>query len=144
RDRCYGTKNYYIWYWDMKDGSFHGVLPTPAKSGKDRGRNVPGPFEGTNLYSEGSVCFGPDDPDHRFLYVGRVDTWCWFRLDLEKRMVAALDIESGGKGKPVIVKWSEEKSSKVNVYGGASWLEDGSFVSTVHTPYVAWIFRRIK
>ena len=31
---CYRTKQYYIWYWDLKDGSFHGVLPTPEKSGK--------------------------------------------------------------------------------------------------------------
>ena len=141
---CYGTKDYYIWYWDMKDGSFHGVLPTPEKSGKDRGRSKPGPFEGTNLYSEGSVRFGPDDPDRRFLYAGRVDTWCWFRLDLEKQVIAALDIESGGRGKPEIVRWSDEKFSKVNVYGGAGWLEDGSFISTVHSPYDAWRFLRIK
>lgn len=141
---CFGTKEYYIWYWDMKDGSFHGVLPTPEKSGKDRGRNKPGPFEGMNLYNQGTVGFGPDDPDHRYLYSGRTDTWGWFRLDLDKKTVSALEIESEGKGKPAIIRWSEDKFSKVNVYGGAGWTEDGSFVSTVHSPYTTWRFQRIK
>jgi hypothetical protein len=141
---CYAAKDYYVWYWDRKDGSFHGVLPTPAKSGLDRGRNKPGPFEGVNLYNQGSLCFGPDDPEYRYLYTGRTDTWGWFRMDLVKRTIAALDIESGGKGKPAIVRFSDERFSKVNVYGAAGWMEDGSFVSTVHSPYDTWRFLRVR
>lgn len=145
---AYAQKNYYIWYWDLKDGSFHGVLPTPEKSGKDRGRNVPGPFEGTNLYGEGTVMFGPDDPDCRYLYTGRTDTWNFFRLDLEKQEICALKIESGGgKDKaPRIVSFSnkEEAAGKLPFYTGGVWRADGSFVSLVHSPFDAWIFRRIK
>ena len=141
----YATKNYYVWYWDLKDGSFHGVLPTPKKSGKDRGRNKPGPFDGTNLYGQGSVFFGPDDPDKRFLYVGRIDTWNLFRLDLKKRVIAALDQKGGRRGQPRIVWFSDTKmGGRVPSYGGASWMKDGSFQSTVHSPYVTYRFRRIK
>ena len=63
----YGPKQWYIWYWDLKDGSFHGVLPVPAK---DAGRkmNEPGPFVGTRIYGEGSVFFGPDDPQMLSLF----------------------------------------------------------------------------
>ncbi|MBA4388110.1 MAG: hypothetical protein C0404_09025 [Verrucomicrobia bacterium] len=142
---CYATKNFYIWYWDLKDGSFHGVLPMPKEGGKNRPKSAPGPFEGTTLYSQGSVFFGPDDPERRFLYTGRVDTWNLFRLDLDKKMMAALDIESGGGKKgPAVVKFSYEKESNVNVYGGAGWLEDGSFQSTVHSPFDTWRFLRTK
>lgn len=144
---CYGTKNYYIWYWDLKDGSFHGVLPTPAQSGQDRGRNVPGPFEGTNLYNQGTIMFGPDDPECRLLYTGRTDTWNFFRLDLEKKETYALKIESGGgkDGAPRIVSFSnKEASGLLPFYTGGSWHADGSFVSLVHSPNDCWIFRRIK
>lgn len=143
---AYATKDYYIWYWDLKDGSYHGVLPTPEKSGKDRGRNVPGPFEGTNLYGQGTIMFGPDDPDCRYLYTGRTDTWNLFRLDLEKKEIYGLKVESGGgKDKaPQIVSFSNKETTKVPFYTGGIWRNDGSFVSLVHTPFDSWIFRRIK
>ncbi len=136
----YRTRDYYIWYWDVKDGSFHGVLPTPRKSGKNRGRNVPGPFEGMNLYDQGNVFFGPDDHRKRFLYTGRVDTWNLFRLDLKRRMVAALDRKED-------IVWFSERSGgrkRVPCYGGARFLKDGSFIGRSHSPDAAWLFRRVK
>lgn len=139
----YGTKKYYIWFWNLKDGSFHGVLPMPEEGKPKRGRNEPGPFEGTDLYGQGSVMFGPDDPERRFLYVGRVDTWCVFRLELEKRVVWAMTAE--GKEPDQIARFIDSgKPGHVPFYGGGRILPDGSFVSLVHTPHDCWIFRRIK
>ena len=98
-NRLYATrfkaKKYYIWYWDLKDGSFHGVLAIPKEgesvrpkpSGGGIGGCLPGPFKGTKLYNEGSVYFGPDDPTRRFLYTSRVDTSTFFRLDLDKKEI---------------------------------------------------------
>lgn len=45
-----GPTQWYVWYWDLKDGSFHGVLPVPTK-GIGRKRNEAGPFAGTDLYA---------------------------------------------------------------------------------------------
>jgi hypothetical protein len=99
----FGAKSWYIWYWDVKDGSFHGVLAIPKEGEQVRpkppdggiGGCLPGPFKGTKLYNEGGVFFGPDDPQRRFLYTSRVDTATFFRLDLEKQelWVFAIDKE---------------------------------------------------
>ncbi len=148
-DRLYATayapKRWYIWYWDLKDGSFHGVLPIAQEGQPQRGRNEPGPFDGVNLYGEGSVLFGPDDTERRFLYAGRVDTWSFFRLDLEERQIWALTAEGGGKGEYGVARFiNQGKPSRVPFYGGGRWLDDGSFISKVHSPYIVWRFRRIK
>jgi hypothetical protein len=101
-----GSKSWYVHYWDLKDGSFHGVVPI---LGQRRPRNQPGSFEGVDLYYEaGRLAFSVDDPNRRFLYMTRVDTHQMFRLDLEKRQIAALLVEGGGNtGKPQTVRFVE-------------------------------------
>ncbi len=149
RGRLYATKyrtpDYYIWYWDLSTGQYHGVLPTPKTSGKDRGRNVPGPFEGTNLYEQGVVLFGPDDPDKRFLYTPRTDTFQLIRLDLQRRMVAILASEKGPDGSRWW-KFSDEphRPQRVPLYGNMHWLPDGSFLSGTHSPWHSYLFRRVR
>ncbi|MFN4261616.1 MAG: hypothetical protein ACK4RK_20215 [Gemmataceae bacterium] len=140
---AFGSKQWYIWYWDLKDGSFHGVLAMPPKDG-GRKTNEAGPFEGTRLYNEGSVFFGPDDPDKRFLYTARIDTFGLFRLDLEKQQVAAMTVESQ-KGKPAVAYFIDEGSpSRAPIYGSARFADDGSILSSVHTPFVATRLKRIN
>lgn len=83
-----------VHYWNLKDGSFHGVVPILPQR---RPRNQPGPFDGVDLYYEaGRLAFAADDPNRRFLYMTRIDTHQLFRFDLEKRLVAALLAEGGG------------------------------------------------
>jgi hypothetical protein len=69
----YGARPWYVWYWDLKDGSLHGVLPNCSKKPTARRSGEAGPFEGTVLYNHGEISWGPDDPDKRFLYLTRVD-----------------------------------------------------------------------
>lgn len=138
--------DWYLWYWDVKDGSFHGVLPKTAE-GKSRGRNQPGPFEGTAWYGEsGTISFGPDDPEKRFLYSTNNDTWQFFRLDLEKRQVAAIVLEGNGKdGKPMLARFSEtEAAGHVPVYLYHKWHDDGSVTFYTHSPITAPLFKRVK
>ncbi|MCX7804771.1 MAG: sigma-70 family RNA polymerase sigma factor [Planctomycetota bacterium] len=82
-----GDKRYwYIGYWDLNaGGKFTGVLPQPRKGEKTRAQKDSGPFEGTWLHCPGGICWGPDDPDYRFLYYGGGDDHTFYRLDLEKK-----------------------------------------------------------
>lgn len=143
---AFGSKNWYVWYWDLKDGSFHGVLPIPPK---DTGRrmNEAGPFEGTRLYNEGTVFFGPDDPKRRFLYIGRVDTDGLFRLDLEKKIIAALTLinPQNPKGQKPQARFIEEgMPARVPVYATMRFTEEGNIVSWRVSPFVATQLKRIK
>ncbi len=92
----YRPTYWYVHYWDLSDGSFHGVLPVTTDSLILRERNVPGPFEGTNLYPQLGIFFGPDDPEKRYLYIDPNDTWVILRLDLQERVVATSSKESDG------------------------------------------------
>jgi RNA polymerase sigma factor (sigma-70 family) len=84
----YGVQKWYIWYWDLKDGSFHGVLPIPQQGEAKRNKDEAGPFKGTVLYKEMGTWFGPpDDPEKNFLYVTPNDCMTFFRLDLAKQEV---------------------------------------------------------
>lgn len=140
----FSIKAWWVWYWDLKDGSFHGVMPRTATG--LRPKDVPGPFEGTAMYDEcGQISFGPDDPERRFLYMTRVDTMQLFRLDFQKREIAALTVESSERGKPAVVCFSTEKGGLINAYYGHEWLPDGTgFVSITHSPQTCWMFKRIK
>lgn len=88
------SKKWYVWYWDLADGSFHGVLPMPGEGEPHRkggmGASEAGPFKGTSLYPECYIRFGPDDPDYRFLYMSCTDQWAQYRLDLVKEEIHAL------------------------------------------------------
>jgi len=96
RERIYAAgyrgEEWYIYYWDLKDGSFHGVLPIPQKDQPHRRMNEAGPFEGTYLYNQMSCFWGPDDPDKRFLYIRPNYTHLIFRLDLEKKEIWACGV----------------------------------------------------
>jgi hypothetical protein len=99
KGRLYGACAYaqlwYVYYWDLADGSFHGVLPRGATPLRDN--NVPGPFEGTNLYNQIMFMeFGPDDPDKRYLYIHTNDSRVIHRLDLVDRVIWASSVESDG------------------------------------------------
>lgn len=119
----YGSKKWYVWYWDLKDGSFHGVLPISQKDdpGK-RKRNEAGPFKGTDLYNEMGSYFGPDDPKRNFLYVSPNDTMTFFRLDLSKEEIWACTREKDcvrfiGSGLPSGLGGSESWGSHLNAEG---------------------------
>ncbi len=92
----YGAKKWYVYYWDLKDGSFHGVLPVPQKGEPRRKRSEAGPFKGTELYNQMGCSFGADDPEKRFLYVYPNDTQTIFRLDLEKKEIWGCSVGKDG------------------------------------------------
>jgi hypothetical protein len=132
----FGAKSWYIWYWDIKDGSFHGVLAIPQEGEPVRpkppdggiGGCLPGPFKGTKLYNEGSVYFGPDDPQRRFLYTSRVDTPTFFRLDLEKQELWVFAID---KDKKVFRFIGPGETGALGTgVDGLNVLPDGGFMST--------------
>jgi len=129
----------YVHYWDLADGTSHGVVPiggTPL-----RGRNVPGPFEGTDFYAEGGfLTFGPDDPEKRFLYMGHIDTYGLHRLDLKNKIVAALTTETG---KPSTFLFSDSVFTKTGVFASFRWVNNGhDFTSGGHSPVVNNLFKR--
>jgi len=91
-DRLYGANrcagNWYVWYWDLaSQGKFVGVLAIPGEGETKRALNATGPFEGTWLHCPSGIAFGPDDPDHRYLYYGGGDNTTFFRLDLVKQWI---------------------------------------------------------
>jgi len=148
----FGAKSWYIWYWDIKDGSFHGVLAIPKEeepvrpkpSGGGIGGCLPGPFKGTKLYNEGSVYFGPDDPQRRFLYTSRVDTTTFFRLDLEKKELWVFAID---KDKKVFRFIGPGETGAVGTgVKGLNVGDDGSLMSTSPHWKGAHVFihRRLK
>lgn len=132
------SKRWYLWYWDIKDGSFHGVIKVPGKDEPARpggmGGATPGPFEGVRFYGEGTLGWGPDDPLKRFLYMGQCDDESYYRLDLEKKIVWAFDpkagrfIDNGGARRGGVVYMVQP-----------TWLEDGSFFA----PYTGF-YKRVK
>ncbi len=137
----YGPKDFFVWYWDLKDGSVHGVLPNCSGKPGARGKSVPGPFEGTVVYNHGEIAWGPDDPAKRFLYMTRVDTAILHRLDLEKKIMAVLNVKEGR----FVDTGSAEGSSAYSET--PCWLPDGSFVGGIpwykQAPHYRY-FKRIK
>jgi hypothetical protein len=140
----FGAKKWYVWYWDLKDGSFHGILPIaqagePVRPGGNAMHPTMGSFKGTILYNQMGNFFGPDDPDRKFLYVLPNDTGNFFRLDMEKEMIWGVKLE--GKTARFV-----DSGYPGGIGDFAGWLEDGSF--TVSTrPWVGaqiFRFRRVK
>lgn len=137
----YGTKDWYVWRWDLKDGSFHGVLPNCYKKPGARKKNQMGPFEGTVVYNHGEIAWGPDDPDKRFLYMSRVDTFQFFRLDLEKKIIAGFCQKEG--------RFVEQGAPRGDSSYSAPpyWMADGSFVGAIpwYAPAPNYrYFKRVK
>lgn len=129
----YGASEWYVYYWDLKDGSFHGVLPIPQKDQPRRKRNEAGSFEGTYLYNDLRIFFGQDDPEKQFLYMGPNVTHYIFRLDLKKKEIWTCGmvgdkirfVNSGVPGK--FAGWT------------ATFTEEGDLISDIPN----WNMRRI-
>ncbi|MCX7806770.1 MAG: hypothetical protein N3A38_16525, partial [Planctomycetota bacterium] len=132
---------WHVWYFDMNDGgTFHGVLKG-EKTGPQGG--YAGPFDGYKGYGEGSVYFGPDDPDYRFLYMRITDTSTFVRLDLERRMVAACSGPPRGRNGPV--KFIEEGApNSMTSHVGPIWLPDGDFRLPGLREMPSIFYRRVK
>ncbi|GIW81378.1 MAG: hypothetical protein KatS3mg105_3185 [Gemmatales bacterium] len=54
----YRASPWYIWYWDLSDGTVHGVLPIAKDKSKARKPGEAGPFEGTVMYNHGEISWG--------------------------------------------------------------------------------------
>jgi hypothetical protein len=134
------TRSWYVSYWDLTDLSFHGVVP---KSTVRRSRNAPGPFEGVDWYDEGShISFGPDDPNKRFLYTARNDTWEIFRLDLDRQWVACVRTTGGTNGQPSIMSFVDTLPiSKIGAYASFRWVGNGNFLAG---PRTSALYKRIQ
>ena len=137
----YGSKDWYVWYWDLKEGRVHGVLPNCGGKPNARPKNHAGPFEGTVVYNHGEIAWGPDDPDKRFLYMTRVDTTSLFRLDLQQQIMAVFDVEEGRF-------INEGRARGASAYSETPcWLKDGSFVGGIpwYKPAPRYrYFKRVK
>jgi hypothetical protein len=129
RGRLYGTtyraSPWYVWYWDLKDGNYHGVLPNSEKEANKRTMGEAGPFAGTVVYNEGTIGWGPDDQDKNHLYMGRVDSDRVYRLDLEDKV---LRVFNGKEGRFTDKGMGTGISYMLLPY----WFEDGSFSGIVH------------
>jgi hypothetical protein len=140
-----GRQTWYVWYWDLKDGSFHGVLPAwqpgePKRGPGGMGGPGPGPFKGTSLYPQMGCFWGPDDPERNFLYLQPNDTLNFYRLDLKKEEIWC---SSKDGGEIRIIGTGVTKKIRTD-FGG--WLPDGSFL-TNERPWDGgriWRCRRIK
>lgn len=144
RGRLYGRTVYsnnpwYVWYWDLKDGSYHGLLPIkPRGTPGLRRQGEAGPFTGTLLYGHGQLGWGPDDPEKRHLYLTNVDDGALYRMDLDTETLMVLNKEGRFVDKGIGIMASYARMPV--------WMEDGSFVGR-HGEfpglYISY-FRRIK
>jgi len=129
RGRLYATtyraEPWYVWYWDLRDGSVHGVLPNSKGKPGARAQGEAGPFEGAVLYNHGEVSWGPDDPDKRFLYVTRVDDTNLYRLDLQRKVMAVFSVKEGR-----FVEEGKGDGQPLYMYP-PHWFPDGSFLGFV-------------
>lgn len=130
--------NWYVSYWNLDSNRFYGVVP--SNSSVKRAINTPGPFDGTNFYTEGSCLrFGPDDPEKRFLYMTHVDTYQAHRIDLQRGRIATL-IQEG-----TIARYSDSVSGKVPIYASSFRMdESGNLFGCMHSPTVVYMFKRVK
>lgn len=134
-------KNWFVSYLDLKDGgSFHGVL-TGGTLGPNPGYT--GSFDSYNGYPNGHIQFGPDDPEHRFLYHHATDTGNFRCLDLEKRMITQFDFDpKTGEGRWIDTKPGRQEWAHV----GPVFLKDGhgSFVVPGGRQFPTWLYKRVK
>jgi hypothetical protein len=141
----YNSKSWYVWYWDLKDGSFHGVLPAwqPGEPKHGLGGMVgpdPGPFKGTSFYPQMACFWGADDPEKNFLYILPNDCMNFYRLDLKKEEVWCSSLVGN---EVAIVGTGSARKIGVDFCG---WLPDGSFISS-DRPWDGariWRCRRVK
>lgn len=82
-NRCAGE--WQVWYWDLGDGSFHGLIRVPPND--ETNRNHSATFAEANLLCPGGLAFGPEDPERRHLFLGGGDNTTFYRLDLFDEVV---------------------------------------------------------
>lgn len=82
-NRCAGE--WQVWYWDLADGSFHGLIRVPPDD--PNGRNDSATFAEANLLCPGGLAFGPDDPERSYLFLGGGDNTTFYRLKLVEEAV---------------------------------------------------------
>lgn len=118
-NRCSGA--WYVWYWDLADGTFHGVLPLLPPTAPQRPQNVPGPFEGAALHCPAGISFGPDDPDYRYLYYGGGDSTTFWRLDLTGRMVDAFGPDDASRQPYMVFRFTHDYTTPLGFLSVSSW-----------------------
>ncbi len=118
------VRDWYTFYWDLSDNSFHGLVPrnyTPKRSS-----NAPGPFDGTDWYGEGTtICFGPDDPQRKFIYLTTNDCATMFRLDLDRKWVSTIYVENN------LMRFADTLpySKTEDFFTSLRWIGNGSFIA---------------
>lgn len=132
----FGSKLWYVWYWDLNDGSLHGVLPNSKGKPDARQAGEAGPFQGTMLYNHGEIGWGPDDADRRFLYLTRVDDNNLYRLDLKREIISVFSVKQGR-----FVEKGRGDGSPLYMYQ-PHWFADGSFVGSL--PWYGGEFPKIR
>lgn len=124
-------KPWHVWYFDLNDGgSFHGVLKGGVTGAlpSDGSGCYTGPFDGFIGYAEHSICWGPDDPEFRFLYLRMTDSPTFFRLDLERRIVGACSGPERGRvgGEAKFIESGRPNGTRAHM--APVWLDNGDFV----------------
>jgi hypothetical protein len=131
--------NWFVSYLDLGDGgAFHGVLggqvigPNPGYAGS---------FDGYKGYPNNHVQFGPDDPEHRYLYYHGTDTGDFRRLDLQKRTIVQFDYDvKANEGKFIETMPTRQQTAHV----GPTWLPNGDFIMPGGREAPCMIYRRVK
>jgi RNA polymerase sigma-70 factor (ECF subfamily) len=141
RNRLYASGSYlparawHIWYWALNDnGKFHGEVAAIKKGAGSGFGGQPGSYkDGWFVYSEGFICWGPDDPDYRFLYTARTDLPNFYRLDLDKKEAWSMN-GIGKKEGDRRIKFELDRRQRLspdvgNV--GPLWQENGDFLINI-------------
>jgi hypothetical protein len=140
KGRLYGSRqasgqiDWFIWYWDLSDGTFHGILPMtvgeydpttmkgwgPARVGRG---HLFGTFEGTGWYPELWIRFKPGDTERNHIWTGCTDMSNVWVLDLKAKQTYML---VGDGDKAVWAKPGSSVYNRLSVHGGFGWATDGS------------------
>lgn len=140
KDRLYASRqasgqiDWFIWYWDLNDGTFHGVLPMtvgeydpktmkgwgPPRVGRG---HLFGTFEGTGWYPELWIRFKPGDTERNHIWAGCTDMSNVWVLDLKAKQTHML-IRDGDKA--VWAKPGADSYARLSVHGGFGWATDGT------------------
>lgn len=149
-----GKIDWFVWYWDLADGTFHGVLPMtvgeydretmrgwgPPRVGKG---HLFGTFEGTGWYPELWIAFKPGDKERNHIWAGCTDMNKVWVLDLQARQTHML---VGEGNRAVWARPGSESYGRLSVHGGFGWATDGSDDFYIPTngggPFIR--YRRVK
>jgi len=152
-----GPNGWYVWYWDLAaNGKFVGVLPSPdgQKGVKLRSINTTGPFKGSKLRCPSGISFGAHvdthNPERRWLFMGGGDNTTFYRLDLEKEILACFGPPDAKQKKPykdlAFVQVARELSAgSISRWAGCPGLdEEGNIYLKVAVWPSTIRFKRVK